>query len=42
VEGLTEEQARQLFEAATQNTESLEQYLQQILVVPGGPAAEDW
>ena len=40
--GLSEEQARQLFEAATQGTESLEEHLQQILVVPGGPPAQDW
>jgi hypothetical protein len=40
--GLSEEQARQLFEAATQGTESLEEHLQQILVVPGGQPAQDW
>jgi len=42
IEGLTEDQARQLFEAATQDTESLEEHLQQILVAPGAPPAEDW
>jgi hypothetical protein len=42
VEGLTEEQARQLFEAASQGTESLEEFLQQIYVFPGRPPAEDW
>ena len=40
--GLTEEQARQLFEAATQGTKSLEEYLQQVLVVPGDEPLEDW
>ena len=42
VEGLTKEQARQLFEAATQDTKSLEEYLQQVLVVPGEKPAQDW
>jgi Ca-activated chloride channel family protein len=42
IEGLTEDQARQLLEAATQDTESLEEHLQQILVVPEAPPAEDW
>jgi Ca-activated chloride channel family protein len=42
VEGLTKEQARQLFEAATQDTKSLEEYLQQVLVVPGEKSAQDW
>ena len=42
VQGLTEEQARQLLEAAAQDTESLEEYLQQIMVAPGAPPAEDW
>jgi len=42
VQGLTEEQARQLLQAAAEGTESLEEYLQQILVVPGAPPAEDW
>lgn len=42
VEGLTEEQARQLFEAAAQDTESLEEFLQQIHVFPVAPPAEDW
>jgi hypothetical protein len=42
VEGLTEEQARQLFAAASQGTESLEEFLQQIYLFPGGPLAEDW
>jgi Ca-activated chloride channel family protein len=40
--GLSEEQARQLFAAAAQGTESLEEYLQQILVFPGAPPAKDW
>ncbi|MCB0180443.1 MAG: hypothetical protein KDI62_19590, partial [Anaerolineae bacterium] len=42
VEGLSQEQAKQLFEAATRGTESLEEYLQQVLVAPGGQSAEDW
>jgi len=42
VEGLTEDQARQLLQAAAEGTESLEEHLQQILVVPGAPPAEDW
>jgi Ca-activated chloride channel family protein len=42
VKGLTREQARQLLEAAAQGTESLEEFLQQILVFPGAPPAEDW
>jgi len=42
VQGLTREQARQLLEAAAAGTESLEEYLQQILVFPGAPPAEDW
>jgi Ca-activated chloride channel family protein len=40
--GLTREQARRLFEAAAQGTESLEEFLQQILVFPGAPPAQDW
>jgi Ca-activated chloride channel family protein len=40
--GLTEEQARQLLEAAAEGTESLEEFLQQILVFPNAPPAEDW
>jgi Ca-activated chloride channel family protein len=40
--GLSEEQARQLFAAAAQDTESLEEYLQQIYVFPWAPPAEDW
>jgi Ca-activated chloride channel family protein len=42
IEGLTEEQARQLLEAAVEGAESLEEFLQQILVVPGGSPLEDW
>ena len=42
IEGLTEEQARQLLEAAAEGAESLEEFLQQILVVPGGSPLEDW
>jgi Ca-activated chloride channel family protein len=40
--GLTEEQARQLLEAASKGTESLEGFLQQILVFPGAPPKQDW
>ena len=42
ITGLTEEQAEQLFEAAAQDTESLEEHLQQIMVFPWAPPAEDW
>ena len=42
IRGLTEEQARQLLEAASKGTESLEEFLQQILVFPGAPPKEDW
>jgi Ca-activated chloride channel family protein len=42
IRGLTEEQARQLLEAAAKGTESLEEFLQQILVFPGAPPMEDW
>jgi Ca-activated chloride channel family protein len=42
IEGLTEEQARQLLEAAAEGAESLEEFLQQILIVPGGSPLEDW
>jgi Ca-activated chloride channel family protein len=42
MEGLTEEQARQLFEAAAQDTESLEEFLQQIYVSPAAPPSRDW
>ena len=39
VEGLTADQARQLLQAASKDTESLEEHLQQIMVAPGGPPA---
>jgi Ca-activated chloride channel homolog len=42
VRGLTKEQAKQLLEAAAQDSQSLEEYLQQVLVVPGAPPAKDW
>ena len=42
ITGLTKEQAKQLFEAAAQYTKSLEEYLQQIMVFPWAPPAEDW
>ena len=42
ITGLTKEQAEQLFEAAAQYTKSLEEYLQQIMVFPWAPPAEDW
>jgi Ca-activated chloride channel family protein len=41
-DGLSREQARQLLEAAAQGTESLEEYLQQVLIVSGAPPLEDW
>jgi Ca-activated chloride channel family protein len=40
--GLSEEQAEQLFAAAAQDTESLEEHLQQIYVIPGAPPTQDW
>lgn len=40
--GLTEEQAKQLLEAAVEGTESLEEYLQLIYGNPQPPPAEDW
>ncbi len=42
VQGLTPEQARQLLEAASQGTESLQEYLEQMRVFPGAPPAQDW
>ena len=42
IQGLTPAQARQLLEAASQGTESLEEYLQQQVVAPQAPPAEDW
>ena len=42
VQGLTPEQARQLLEAASQGTESLQEHLEQMRVFPGGPPAQDW
>ena len=39
---LTEQQARQLLQAAAQGTKSLEQFLQQIYSFAGPPPAEDW
>ena len=40
--GLTEEQAKQLLEAAAEGTESLEEYLQLIYGSPQSPSAQDW
>ena len=40
--GLTKEQAEQLFEAAAQFTESLEEYLNQMMLFPWAPPAQDW
>jgi tetratricopeptide (TPR) repeat protein len=40
--GLTEQQARQLLDAAAKGTESLEEFLQHMLVFPGAPPMEDW
>jgi len=42
ITGLSKEQARQLFEAAARGVESLEEFLQQILVSPEAPPREDW
>ena len=42
VEGLTEEQARQMLMAAAQSTETLQEYLQQVHVFPSGPVEKDW
>jgi Ca-activated chloride channel family protein len=42
ITGLSKEQAKRLFAAAAQYTESLEQYLQQIMVFPWAPPAKDW
>ena len=39
---LSPEQARQLLESAAKETQSLQQYLQQIYLAPGGTPAEDW
>ncbi len=40
--GLTKEQAEQLLEAAARATESLEEFLQQMMVFPSSPPAQDW
>ena len=42
LEGLTEEQARQLLIAASQGTETLQEYLQQIYVFPYSDVENDW
>jgi Ca-activated chloride channel family protein len=42
ITGLTKEQAKRLFAAAAQYTESLEEYLNQIMVFPWAPPAKDW
>ncbi|MFQ5577311.1 MAG: tetratricopeptide repeat protein [Anaerolineae bacterium] len=39
---LTEAQARRLLEAIADKTETLQEHLQQIYVVPGGPPEQDW
>ena len=39
---LTPEQARQLLEAASEETQSLQQALEQVFPAPGGAPAEDW
>jgi Ca-activated chloride channel family protein len=41
-EGLTEAQARQLLQAVSQNSETLQEHLQQIYTVPGPPPEKDW
>ena len=40
--GLTEEQAEQLLETIGQSTQTLQERLQQMYVVPGPPPAKDW
>lgn len=40
--GLSAEQARQLLGAIGQNTETLQEHLQQIYVAPGGSSQKDW
>ena len=42
LEGLSEEQARQLLIAAAQGTETLQEYLQQIYVFPTDSVEQDW
>jgi Ca-activated chloride channel family protein len=41
-EGLTEAQARQLLQAVSQNSETLQEHLQQIYTVPGPAPEKDW
>jgi Ca-activated chloride channel family protein len=41
-EGLTEEQARQLLESIGENSETLQERLQQIFVAPGPDPEKDW
>ena len=42
MEGLSEEQARQLLVAAAQGTETLQEYLQQMYVFPHSDVEQDW
>ena len=42
VEGLTEEQARQLLQSVGENTETLQSKIQQVLVVSGPPPEQNW
>ncbi|MCB0132806.1 MAG: tetratricopeptide repeat protein [Caldilineaceae bacterium] len=42
LQGLSNEQARQLLQAASQGTQTLQEYLQQIYVFPPGDVDEDW
>ena len=42
LEGLSEEQARQLLIAASQGTETLQEYLQQIYLFPNDSVEQDW
>jgi Ca-activated chloride channel family protein len=42
VEGLTEEQARQLLETIGESTTTLQERLQQVFVAPGPPPSKDW
>ena len=39
---LTEEQARRLLESVSDDTETLQEHLQQVFVAPGVPPAQDW
>ncbi len=42
IDGLTEQQARQMLVAAAQGTKTLQEYLQQVYVFPSGAVEKDW